>query len=82
MRSMVYETVGYPFVRLSVSQSVPSFQRSSGVRQVCCRALYGKKISIDSGHPAATAPQPRATAGNAGNVMLTAELTRLNTDLR
>jgi len=44
-----------------------------------------QKISIDSaGRLAAAAPQPgaaaRRSAANAGNVMLTAELTRLNTD--
>jgi len=48
--------------------------------------LLLQKISIDSaGRPAAAAPQPgaaaRRSAANAGNVMLTAELTRLNTDL-
>jgi len=40
---------------------------------------------IDRQRRAAAAPQPRAaarrSAANAGNVMLTAELTRLNTDL-
>jgi len=45
-----------------------------------------QKISIDSaGHPAAAALQPgaaaRRSAANAGNVMLTAELMRLNIDL-
>ena len=73
-------------VRLSVSQSVPSVERSSGVRRVYCCAPYVQKISIDSaGRPAAAAPQPgaaaRRSAANAGNVMLTAELTRLDTDL-
>ena len=46
---------------------------------------YAQKISIDSaGRPAAAAPQPGSaawhSAANVGNVMLTAELTRLNTD--
>ena len=66
-------------VRLSVSQSVPSVKRSSGVRRVCCWTPYAQTISIDS----ARQPQPGAAArrstANAGNVMLTAELTRLNT---
>ena len=49
-------------------------------------AEYGQKISINSaGRPAAAVSQPRAapwrSAANVGNVMLTAELTRLNTDL-
>ena len=83
MRSRVYKTVRCPFVRLSVSQSVTSVERSSGVRRVCCWAPYAQKISIDSAvRPAAAAPQPgaaaRRSAANAGNVMLTAELTRLN----
>ena len=87
MRSRVYKTVRCPSVRLSVSQSVPTVERSSGVRRVCCWAPYAQKISIDGGKrpTAATAPQPgaaaRRSAANAGNVMLTAELTRLNTDL-
>ena len=85
MRSRVYKTVRCPPVRLSVRQSVPSVKRSSGVRRVCCWAPYAQKISIDSaGRPAAAALQPgsaaRRWAANAGNVMLTAELTRLNTD--
>ena len=50
-------------VRPSVSQSVPSVERSSGVRRVCCWAPYAQKISIDSaGRPAAAAPQPGAAA--------------------
>ena len=45
-----------------------------------------RKISMDSaGRPTAATPQPgaatRRSAPNVGNVMLTAELTRLNTDL-
>ena len=72
-------------VRLSASQSVPSVERSSGVRRVCCWAPYAQKLSIDSaGRPAAAAPQPgaaaRRSAANAGNVTLTAEY-RLNTYL-
>ena len=86
MQRRVYKTVRCPSVRLSVSQSVPSVERSSGVRRICCWAPYAQKISINSaGRPAAAAPQPgsaaRRSAANAGNVMLTAELTRLNTDL-
>jgi len=42
----------------------------------------GMEISIDSGgRPAATAPQHGAQQKNAGSAKLTAELTRLNTDL-
>ena len=75
-----------PSACLSVSQSVPSVERSSGVRRVCCWVPYAQKISIDSaGHPAAAAPQPGPQHGaqqqmRAINVTLTAELTRLNTD--
>ena len=55
-------------------------------RRVAGLLLYAQKISIDSAAPPAeAAPQPgaaaRRSAANAGNVMLTAELTRLNTDL-
>jgi len=59
MRSRVYKTVRC----LSDSQSVPSVERSSGVRRVCCWAPYAQKISSDSaGRPAAAAPQPGAAA--------------------
>ena len=44
MRSRVYKTVRCP----SVSQSVPSFERSSDMRRVCCWAPYAQKISINS----------------------------------
>jgi len=42
------------FVRLCVCLSIPSIDRSSGVRRVCCWAPGGQEISIDSGgRPAA-----------------------------
>ena len=56
VRSRVYLTVGCPSVCLSVRPSVPSFDRSSYVRQVCCWAPCGQEISPHSGgRPAATA---------------------------
>jgi len=65
-------------VRLSVSQSVPSVERAAGLllRTVRTKDIYRQRRAA---RPAAAAP--RRSAANAGNVMLTAELTRLNTDL-
>jgi len=60
--------------RSSVRLSVPPFDSSSGVRRVCCGAPRRQEISTDS--------RRRRSAANAGSVMLTAELTRLNTDTR
>jgi len=81
MWSRVYVAVRRPSVRLSV----PSFDRSSGVRRVCCWAPCGQEISINSGGCRVTSPQhvaaPRHSAGNAGSAVFTAKLRRLNTDL-
>ena len=69
MRSKVYVTVGCPSVRLSV----PSINRSSSVRWVCCWAPRGQEISIASGgrraswRPAATAPRHGSAAANAAD---------------
>jgi len=66
-------------VRLSDSQSVPSVGGFAAERRT--RKRYR---STAPGSPAAAALQPgaaaRRSAANAGSVMLTAELTRLNTD--
>ena len=69
-------------VRPSVSQSVCPISQTKQ-RRVAGLHRMRKKISIDSARrPAAAAPQPGAAARrSAANVMLTAELTRLNTDL-
>ena len=75
MRSRVYVTIGCPSVRLFG----PSFNRRCGVRRVCCRAPRGQNTSIDSG--GSQRPAARRSAANAGSVLLTAELARLNTDL-
>ena len=78
MRSRVYKTVRCPSVHMSVSQS-----NTAAACGGFAAERRTRKISIDSaGRPAAAAPQPgpaaRRSAANAGNVMLTAELTRLN----
>jgi len=72
-----------PFVRQSVCPiSQTQQRRATGLLLSTVRA----KDTIESaGRSAAAAPQPgaaaRRSAANAGNVMLTAELTTLNTDL-
>jgi len=68
-------------IRSSVSPLV-NLSHHSNVAAACGRFAAERCTGKRYRSTAATAPQPRATAGNAGNVMLTAELTRLNTDLR
>jgi len=65
--------------RVSVRLFGPSFNSRCGVRRVCCRAPRGQNISIDSG--GSQRPAAQCSAANAGSVLLTAELARLNTDL-
>ena len=85
MWSRVYKTVRCPSVRLSVSQSVPSVERSSGVRRVCCWAPYAQKISIDSAGRQRRAPGSSSAAARDRSTALSSkcgqyQLTRLNTD--
>ena len=84
MRNRVYKTVRCP----SVSQSVPSvsLSRQSNAAAACggfaakrrTRKRYRSTAPVARQQPGAAA---RRSAANAGNVMLTAELKRLNTDL-
>ena len=66
---------GLMSVRLCVCLSIPSIDRSSGVRRVCCWAPGGQEISIDSGGrraPSSTTPQHWAAAADATGVTFTA----------
>ena len=75
MRSSIYVMVGRP--------SVPSFNSHYSMQQVCCLASCGLDTSIDSSGRRRRCSNGtaawRRSAGNAGSVMLTAELMRLNT---
>ena len=70
-------TAGSTKRSVSVRPSVPSFDRSSGVRRVCCSA---PRRAGDISQSTA-APQHGAQQQTSGCVMSTAELTRLNTEL-
>ena len=63
--------------RSSVRPSVPLFDRSRGVRRVCCWAPCGQQISIDSGGrraPSSSGAAARRTAANASSVTLSADV--------
>ena len=63
---------GLMSVRPSVCLSVPSIDRSSGVRRVCCWAPRVQEMSIESGgRRAATTPQHGAAEANADSVAFT-----------
>ena len=82
MRSRVYKTVRCPSVRQPVCPISQTQQRRAA--GLLLSAVSAKDIDRQRRAPAAAAPQPgdaaRCSAANAGNVMLTAELTRLYTD--
>ena len=64
--------------------SVPSFDSRCGMRRVCCWAPRGRRYrSTAAGgkRPVTRRTAARRLAADAGSVMFTAELTRLNTDL-
>jgi len=69
---------------VSVRQSVCPISQTQQRRAAGLLLSAVRAKDIDRQRPAAAAPQPgsaaRRSAANAGNVMLTAELTRLNTD--
>ena len=78
MRSMVYENVGRTSVRLSVRCIIRS-PHAAG-RFAAERPADRRYRSIAGAGARSNRATARRTAANADSVMLTAELTRLNTD--
>jgi len=81
MWSRVYKTVRFPSVRQSVCPISRTQQRRAA--GLLLSAVRAKDIDRQRRAPGSSSAAARGlgTAANADNVMLTAELTRLNTDL-
>ena len=80
----VCTVVGYAVsgVRPSVCLSVPSIDRCSSVRRVCCWAPRGQEISIDSdGRQAATAHSSTAFGSKCEQCRVDSRRKRLNVDV-